>query len=152
MRINSTSIHTDDKNIHSLKHGFWWPSDARIIAVSCHGIEQVALHKSEFAKLIKRCKQLPLVKCVQTFQQTYNSPLHSSSRRNLQREAYVDTGLILGLRPANKRRRCNVTPSLIGWAQTQNPPWYNIIKTRNNGCVLHLNYFNASEISVSTRR
>ena len=27
-------------------------------------------------------------------------------------------GLILGLRPANERRRYKVTPSLIGWAQT----------------------------------
>ena len=29
------------------------------------------------------------------------------------------TGLILGLRPANKRRLYNVTPSLTGWAQTK---------------------------------
>ena len=28
------------------------------------------------------------------------------------------TGLIVGLRPANERRRYNVTPILIGWAQT----------------------------------
>ena len=28
------------------------------------------------------------------------------------------TGLILGLRPANERRRYFVTTSLIGWAQT----------------------------------
>ena len=27
------------------------------------------------------------------------------------------TRLILGLRPANERRRYKVTPSLIGWAQ-----------------------------------
>ena len=27
------------------------------------------------------------------------------------------TGLILGLRPANERRRYKVTPSLISWAQ-----------------------------------
>ena len=27
-------------------------------------------------------------------------------------------GLILGLRPANERRRYKVTPSLIGWAPT----------------------------------
>ena len=31
---------------------------------------------------------------------------------------YRVTGLILGLRPANERRRYKVTPSLIGWAQT----------------------------------
>ena len=29
-----------------------------------------------------------------------------------------NSGLILGLRPANERRRYKVTPSLIGWAQT----------------------------------
>ena len=29
----------------------------------------------------------------------------------------VIAGLILGLRPANERRRYKVTPSLIGWAQ-----------------------------------
>ena len=27
-------------------------------------------------------------------------------------------GLILGLHPANKRRRYKLTPSLIGWVQT----------------------------------
>ena len=30
----------------------------------------------------------------------------------------INSGLILGLRPANERRRYKVTPSLIGWAQT----------------------------------
>ena len=30
----------------------------------------------------------------------------------------LKTGLILGLRPTNERRRYKVTPSLIGWAQT----------------------------------
>ena len=29
-----------------------------------------------------------------------------------------NSGLILGLRPANERRRYKVTPSLIGWAPT----------------------------------
>ena len=29
-----------------------------------------------------------------------------------------NTGLVLGLRPANGRRRYKVTPSLIGWGQT----------------------------------
>ena len=32
---------------------------------------------------------------------------------------WVNTGMILGLRPANERRRYKVTPSLIGWVQTQ---------------------------------
>ena len=31
---------------------------------------------------------------------------------------YLKTGLILGLRSANERRRYKVTPSLIAWAQT----------------------------------
>ena len=30
----------------------------------------------------------------------------------------LNTGLILGLRPSNERRRYKVTPSLIGSAQT----------------------------------
>ena len=34
-----------------------------------------------------------------------------------------EPGLMLGLRPANERRRYKVTPSLIGWAQTYNQPW-----------------------------
>ena len=34
--------------------------------------------------------------------------------------SFIDTctGLILGLHPANERRRYKVTASLIGWAQT----------------------------------
>ena len=35
---------------------------------------------------------------------------------------WSNTGLILGLHPANERRRYKVTPSLIGWAQTYNQP------------------------------
>ena len=31
--------------------------------------------------------------------------------------------VILGLRPANERRRYKVTPSLIGWAQAKNQPY-----------------------------
>ena len=34
-----------------------------------------------------------------------------------------DPGPILGLRPANERRRYKVTRSLIGWVQTWNQPW-----------------------------
>ena len=33
------------------------------------------------------------------------------------------TGLILGLRPASKRRGYFVKTSLIGWAQAYNQPW-----------------------------
>ena len=38
-------------------------------------------------------------------------------------------GMILGLRPANERRRYTVTPSLIGWAQTQNQPCPGTVRT-----------------------
>ena len=44
------------------------------------------------------------------------------------------TGMILGLRPANERRRYKVTPSLIGWAQTLNQPW--IINTTTEDLVM----------------
>ena len=37
---------------------------------------------------------------------------------------HLITGLILGLYPANERRRYFVTASLIGWAQTYNQPCY----------------------------
>ena len=36
------------------------------------------------------------------------------------------TGIILGMGSANKRRRYNLTPSLIGWAHTQNNPCFTI--------------------------
>ena len=36
------------------------------------------------------------------------------------------TWIILCMRPANERWRYNVTPSLIGWAHTQNDPWFNV--------------------------
>ena len=42
----------------------------------------------------------------------YYSPL------NINQFCYIITGLILGLRPANERRRYKVTTSLIGWVQT----------------------------------
>ena len=38
-----------------------------------------------------------------------SSPMH---------ENIATVGLILGLHPANDRRRYNVTPFFIGWAQT----------------------------------
>ena len=36
---------------------------------------------------------------------------------------FKNTGLIVGLHPANERRCYKVTSSLIGWAQTYNQPW-----------------------------
>ena len=43
--------------------------------------------------------------------------IHEASPSWEQSVGLVATGLILGLRPANERRRYKVTPSLIGWAQ-----------------------------------
>ena len=44
-----------------------------------------------------------------------------SNRHNLS-HTYTYTGLILGLHPASERRPYNVSPSVIGWAQTYNQP------------------------------
>ena len=46
---------------------------------------------------------------------------HMCLNANLKWEMPV-TERNLGLYPANERRRYNVTPSLIGWAQTENHP------------------------------
>ena len=35
---------------------------------------------------------------------------------------FQESGLILGLRPANERHRYKITPSLIDWVQTKNQP------------------------------
>ena len=47
--------------------------------------------------------------------------------------------IILCMHPANERWRYNVTPSLIGWAQTQNDPWCfeAIIKSPATGEIPH---------------
>ena len=46
------------------------------------------------------------------------SPDHKEIFTDSSLNNHTDTGLILGLCPANERRRYKVTPSLIGWAQT----------------------------------
>ena len=43
---------------------------------------------------------------------------HNTRHNNATHSCKHDTGLILGLRPANERRRYFVTTSLNGWAQT----------------------------------
>ena len=45
---------------------------------------------------------------------------HENGRSTLRTNFSTVLGLILGLCPTNERRRYNVTPSLIGWAQTKN--------------------------------
>ena len=47
----------------------------------------------------------------------------------------ADAGLILGLHPANERRRYKVTPSLTGWAQAKKQPCDD--DARNEGFISH---------------
>ena len=64
------------------------------------------------------------------------------------------TGLILGLRPANERRRYKVTLSLMGWAQTKNQPCVHTVATSQpNLHSISLTYWYITEqveTSVST--
>ena len=56
-----------------------------------------------------------------------------STLKNTDIEIYLyttTTGIIFCMRPANERRRYNVTSSLIGWAHSQNDPCHN--KTQHN--------------------
>ena len=50
-------------------------------------------------------------------EQGYNQDHLSGFRIPIIHDICNNPGLILGLRPANERRRYKVTPSLIGWAQ-----------------------------------
>ena len=49
--------------------------------------------------------------------------------------SYEHTGIILYMRSANERWRYTVTPSLIGWAHTQNDPWHNASDCNHHSCV-----------------
>ena len=50
----------------------------------------------------------------------------NSLHRYLHNTTKHTTALILGLHPANERRRYFVTTSFNGWVQAQNQPWYYI--------------------------
>ena len=50
-------------------------------------------------------------------------------------------GIILCMRPAYERRRYNITSSLIGWAHTQNDPWYLTRKTKYADTSVKLVFF-----------
>ena len=52
------------------------------------------------------------------FQWQINQNTHLSFESNVSESICCKPGLILGLHPANERRRYKVTQSLIGWAQT----------------------------------
>ena len=44
-------------------------------------------------------------------------PIYADTWWSYDRSKIIFPGMILGLHPANERRRYKVTPSLIGWAQ-----------------------------------
>ena len=48
----------------------------------------------------------------------YDMAMGLDSPSQMRQYGLSGTGLILGLRPADERRRYKVTPFLIGWAQT----------------------------------
>ena len=52
---------------------------------------------------------------------------------------FYDTGIILCMRAANERRCYIVTSSPIGWAHTQNDPWWHYMASlgHNNICEPH---------------
>ena len=54
-------------------------------------------------------------------------------------------GLILGLHPANERRRYKVTPSHIGWTQTKNQACIN----ERHTCQYCINYTHEWQIASS---
>ena len=57
--------------------------------------------------------------CVFFFVSADKQPSYQKSETSKRScDVLVITELILGLRPANERRRYKVMPSLIGWAQT----------------------------------
>ena len=62
--------------------------------------------------------------------------------------------LILGLYPANERRRYKVTPSLIGWAQTYNQPClYSsgplVVQLKLTGLPIHYKYYTGTLIMTA---
>ena len=75
----------------------------------------------------------------------------SSQIRSILSRKKENPGLILGLRPANERRRYKVTPSLMGWAQTKNQPWksecyhllptYSLYHGTSDKCLVRLHSF-----------
>ena len=71
---------------------------------------------------------------IMTPYRAYPSVRESDSGSDHRWEVIIDvvtcdmSGLILGLRPANERRRYKVTPSLIGWVQPRISPVYPRLK------------------------
>ena len=83
---------------------------------------------------------------------TDNLYLYIWNVRNELRKDHI-SGLILGLHPANERRRYKVTPSLIGWAQTWNHPciWVFFIQCQSLNCMIHLEVHESLKLSPMDR-
>ena len=99
----------DAKQVISHCLNQWWPSSWSIY---------VPLGGDEF----KKCRLNPHYKpkTVWWLPQVYNGAAYTNKTvfSSWIRVQSQKTGLILGLRPANERRRYKVTSFLIGWAQT----------------------------------
>ena len=74
----------------------------KVIQRSCHRIQQQSVVAKEACLMFE-----PL---------TYIGGMHNNASAEKWKMPF--TGLILGLHPANERRRYKITPSLIGWVQT----------------------------------
>ena len=72
------------------------------------------------------CQMLRLIPLLRTSHCICNLVYHSHLlvTSTVAAPIYHLSGLILGLHPANERRRYFVTTSLICWAQTWNQPWF----------------------------
>ena len=72
---------------------------------------------AQYIRIVAHALRLPIKK-KQKHMVTFPSKCLGRHQNRWWRFVYMYIGLILGLRPANERRRYKVTPSLIGSAQT----------------------------------
>ena len=90
------------------------PGDTRNQNISHYGIDSVhLLSELHTARIRSTCIWKPSLI-------TFETPYLPQNRE-------PNSGLILGVRPANERDRCKVTASPIGWAQIQDQRWNLII-------------------------
>ena len=144
-----SSIGSDNSLAPSRRQAIIWANDGlglwRIYTSLCLNELNIQYHQFPVFHKTSVCTclpySLPTTPLVMQLTSTIHhggSTCHSKSAANLLRGlslpqhglvelSWQDTssfsGLILGLRPANEKRRYKVTPSLIGWAQTYNQPW-----------------------------
>ena len=87
----------------------WRSCDVTVISFDGFDVDSLASEESVTFKCRSRVYTRPAFSHPLSMQMSWHLPVLS---------------LILGLRPANERRRYFVTTSLIGWAQTKNQPCY----------------------------